>query len=380
MTPIPLERSAFLTTDTAYLAGNSLGLPPRGSQAAVVAVMAQWEALGVEGWLEAGWLDAGNAMAAAMARVVGANALDVTVMNTLTVNLHVLLAALYRPTRERYRIVIDADAFPSDSHVVASHVAWHGHGSADAVVRTGAAGIDETTAVVLLAGVSYLTGERATIAETTRLAHDAGALAIWDLAHSAGNVPVDLNAAGADAAAWCTYKYLNGGPGSPGAAFIHQRHHDAPRLAGWWGVDPATRFVMSPDFLARDGAAGFAMSTPSALAFASLGAAMDVFDRHGIEAVRRRSVALTGYLESVVADVAPPRTISVITPADPERRGAQLSLRIPDARAVAHRLRADHRVVCDFREPDVLRLAPSALYTTAEECDRAGAALHAVLR
>ncbi len=379
VTPVPLDRAAFLTTDTAYFAGNSLGLPPHGSREAVERVLDEWGSHGVEGWFEAGWLEAGTTMAGAMARVVGAEPPDVAVMNTLTVNLHLLLAALYRPTPERYRIVIDADAFPSDSHVVASHVGWHGLDPADAVVRTGAAAIDETVAVVLLAGISYLTGERADIAATTRRAHDAGALAIWDLAHSAGNVPVDLNAAGVDAAAWCTYKYLNGGPGAPGAVFIHRRHHDAPRLAGWWGVDPKTRFAMSPEFVARPGAAGFAMSTPSAFAFASLGAALEVFDRHGIAAVRERSVALTDHLEAIVGAIAGRRPISVITPTDPERRGAQLSLRVAGARAVANRLRVEHAVLCDFREPDVLRFAPSALYTTADECARAGAALDVVL-
>jgi kynureninase len=380
MAPAPLDREAFLVTETAYLAGNSLGLPARGSRSAVIAVLDEWQSLGVEGWFEAGWLETGSAIAAAMARVVGADPIDVAVMNTLTVNLHLLLASLYRPTRERFRIAIDADAFPSDSHVAASHAAWHGLDPADAVVRTGAAGIDETVAVALLAGVSYLSGERAAIPETTRQAHDVGARVIWDLAHAAGNVPVDLEAAGVDAAAWCTYKYLNGGPGAPGAVFVHRRHHDAPRLSGWWGVDPSTRFAMSPDFVARPGAAGFALSTPSALGFASLAAAMEVFDRHGIAAVRGRSIALTAYLEAAVAEVAARRAIGAITPSDPERRGAQLSFRIPGARAVAHRLRAEHGVVCDFREPDVLRFAPSALYTTSDECDRVAAALDDVLR
>ena len=297
-------------------------------------------------------------------------------MNSLSVNLHLLLAALYRPTPERFRIAIDHDAFPSDSHVVASHVAWHGLDPAGAVLRDVDA-IDETVAVVLQAGVSYLTGAAADLAAVTASAHAAGAVVVLDLAHAAGNVPLDLSAWDVDAAAWCSYKYLNGGPGAPGAIYVNERHHAAPRLAGWWGVDAAERFRMEPDFVAGPGAAGFALSTPSVLALAPLAASLALFDEIGFAALRERSVRLTAMLEARLGAVA---GIELLTPRDPARRGCQLSVRVPGARDLAGRLRADHGVICDFREPDVLRFAPVPLVTSYDDCERAAVALAAVLR
>jgi kynureninase len=378
VTPAPLARDAFRTGPEAYLAGNSLGLQPIAARAAIERRLEEWATLGVEGWFEAGWLEVSRAMAPALARVVGARPDEVAVMNTLSVNLHLLLAALYRPSATRYRIVIDADAFPSDSHVVASHVAWHGLDPADAVVRDAEA-IDESVAVVLRAGVSYLSGERADVRAATGRAHAAGALVIWDLAHAAGNVPLAMHDDDVDAAAWCSYKYLNGGPGAPGGVFVHQRHHAVPRLAGWWGVDPSTRFVMASEFVARAGAEGFALSTPSVLAYAPVAASLELFDQFGMASLRATSVALTAHLESLLDEVATRRPLRITTPRDPERRGCQLSLSVPAARAVAGRLRAEHGVVCDFREPDVLRFAPVPLYTSAQDCARAAAALDAVL-
>jgi kynureninase len=372
--PAP-ARTRFALPPEVYLAGNSLGLQPLAARAAIAARMDEWSSLAVEGWWDAGWLDAADALRAPMARIVGAAPSEVTVMNTLTVNLHLLLAALYRPTPDRYRIVIDDDAFPSDSHAVASHVAWHGLDPRDAVVRDPAA-IDATTAVVLRAGVSYLTGAAADIAAVTAAAHAVGALAVIDLAHAAGNVPLELRAWDVDAAAWCTYKYLNGGPGAPGAIYVHERHHDAPRLAGWWGVDAAERFRMEPDFVAGSGAAGFALSTPPVLGLAPLAASLAVFDEVGMPALRDRSVRLTGHLAERLAAVA---GCEVLTPAAPDRRGCQLSVRAAGACDLAGRLRREHGVICDFREPDVLRFAPVPLITTYDECDRAAAALDAVL-
>jgi len=329
----------------------------------------------VEGWWDAGWLEMADALRPPLARIVGAEPADVAVMNTLTVNLHLLLAALYRPTPQRYRIVIDDDAFPSDSHAVQSHVAWHGLDPADAVVRDPGA-IDGTTAVVLLAGVSYLTGAAADIAAVTAAAHAAGALAVIDLAHAAGNVPLALRADDVDAAAWCTYKYLHGGPGAPGAIYVHPRHHGVPRLAGWWGVDAAERFRMEPDFVAGPGAAGFALSTPPVLALAPLQASLAIFDEHGMPALRERSVRLTGALADRISAT---RGCELLTSADPQRRGCQLSVRVPGAHELAGRLREDHGVICDVREPDVLRFAPVPLITTYEECARAATALEALL-
>ena len=371
--PAP-ARDRFALPPEVYLAGNSLGLQPLAARDAVAGRIDEWATLAVEGWWEAGWLDAADDLRDPLARIVGARPGEVAVMNTLSVNLHLLLAALYRPTAERFRIAIDHDAFPSDSHVAASHVRWHGLDPAIAVVRDVGA-IDETVAVVLQAGVSYLTGAAADLAAVTARAHAAGALVVLDLAHAAGNVPLDLSAWDVDAAAWCSYKYLNGGPGAPGAIFVNERHHDAPRLAGWWGVDPAERFRMEPDFVAGPGAAGFALSTPSVLALAPLAASLALFDEMGFGPLRERSVRLTAMLEGRLRDI---RGVELLTPREPTQRGCQLSVRVPEARELAGRLRTEHAVVCDFREPDVLRFAPVPLVTSYEDCDRAADALAAV--
>jgi kynureninase len=310
-------------------------------------------------------------------------------MNTLTVNLHLLLATFYRPTRERFRILIEDTAFPSDSYAVASQAAWHGLDPADAVVRVPIAELPEaigrtgdSLAVALLPGVSYLSGEVLDAAALTAAVHEVGAVAAWDLAHSIGNVPVSLHDADADFAVWCHYKYVNAGPGAPGGAFVHERHGgrlDLPRLAGWWGNDPVERFRMEPDFVPRPGAEGWAVSTPPVLAYAPLRAALDQFDRVGLGALRGRSLRLMAYLEGLLDKVAVSRQLSVTTPRDPARRGCQLSVACDGARALAARLRSEHGVVCDFREPDVLRFAPTPLYNTYEDCRRVAVALGDVL-
>lgn len=373
--PAP-ARERFATTDIAYFAGNSLGLMPRAARAAVAERFDQWEELAVEAWFEGGWLEAAHELNPAMGRIVGAAPEHVAIAGTLTGNLHLLLAALYRPTPTRYRILIDDDAFPSDRYAVASHVAWHGLDPADAVRPGCGDDVDETVAVTLLAGVSYLTGAVAEMQRLTGLAHEQGALAIWDLAHAAGNVHLALDEWGVDAAAWCGYKYLNGGPGAPAGHFVHPRHADAPRLAGWWGVDPEARFLMEPDFVPRPGAEGFVLSTPTILALAPLAASFAEFDRVGMEALFARSARLTGFLETALHEVV---DAAHVAPRAGEPRGCQLSVRASDAKARCARLRREHGVVCDFREPDVLRFAPVPLYTTYTECLRAAVALGADL-
>jgi kynureninase len=237
-------------------------------------------------------------------------------------------------------------------------------------------------ALVLLGGVNYLTGELVEIPEVTAAGHDIGAVVGWDLAHAVGNVPLDLSAWGVDWAAWCHYKYVNAGPGGPAGAFVHARHgRDAslPRLAGWWGNDPATRFRMEPGFVPRPGAVGWQVSTPPVLAFAPLRASLELFDDVGMPALRERSLRLTAYLESLLDVVVAERHAEVLTPRDPARRGCQLSLSVPDARTLSARLRAEHGVICDVREPDVIRLAPVPLYSSYHDCWRAAAALRELL-
>jgi kynureninase len=390
--PLPSRRDEFHVPDGwAYLAGNSLGLQPRAAQAEIEAELAEWARLGVEGWFESRepWLEYAGSLRGSVARLVGAEPDEVAVMNTLTVNLHLLLASFYRPTPERFRILIEDTAFPSDSYAVSSQAAWHGLDPRDAVVRVPVAELPaaieraaDSLALALLPGVSYLSGEVLDVAAVTETVHAVGAVAAWDLAHSIGNVPVALHDADVDCAVWCHYKYVNGGPGAPGGAFVHARHGsrlDLPRLAGWWGNDPVERFKMEPHFVPRPGAEGWAVSTPPVLAFAPLRASLEQFDRVGLDALRARSLRLTGYLEKLLDEVARERRISLTTPREPERRGAQLSVACDGARSLARRLRDDHGVVCDFREPDVLRFAPAPLYNTYEDCRRAAAALADVL-
>ena len=281
--PAP-ARDRFAVTETAYFAGNSLGLPARGAAAAVQQRISEWTDLQVEAWFEAGWLEAADNLTPAMGRIVGAPPEQVAVAGTLTTNLHMLLAALYRPTSERFRILIDADAFPSDRYAVRSHVQWHGLDPDDAAREGGADQIDETVAVTLWPRL-VCQRRRGRRADPDGARPRGWSPRRWDLAHGAGNVQLELREWDVDAAAWCGYKYLNGGPGAPAAMYVAERHFDAPRLAGWWGVDPLARFRMEPDFAPRAGAQGFVLSTPSILALAPLAASVAEFDAVGMPAL-----------------------------------------------------------------------------------------------
>ena len=320
-------------------------------------------------------------------------------MNTLTVNLHLMLASFYRPRGDRRRIVIEDAAFPSDSYAVWSHVAHRGLDPSEDVVRLRPrAGEDtlrtedvvaqlehegERLALVLLGGVNYLTGELVDIPAVTAAAHRAGAIAGWDLAHAAGNVPLRLHDWDVDFAVWCSYKYLNAGPGAVAAAFVHERHgRDAnvPRLAGWWGNDPATRFQMQPEFVPTPGADGWQLSNPPILSLAPLRVSLELFDRIGMAALRERSLRLTGYLESLFDPLVAAGAFRQLTPRDPERRGCQLSIAVAGgATELSRRLRHEHGVIADVREPHVLRFAPVPLYSTYHDCWRAADALATLL-
>jgi kynureninase len=404
----PSRRADFLVPpwpgvdggEWAYFAGNSLGLQPRAAAAAIEQELGAWADLAVEGWFEGEhpWLTAADDLRPSLARLAGAEIEEVVAMNTLTVNLHLLMATFYRPAAERFRIVIEDAAFPSDSHAVASQVRHHGFDPAAAVVRlqprAGEAALRTEdivaelerlrggVALVLLGGVNYLTGELFAIPEVTAAAHDIGAVVGWDLAHAIGNVPLDLSAWGVDWAAWCHYKYVNAGPGAPAGAYVHSRHGSdlsLPRLAGWWGNDPGERFRMEPGFVPRPGAVGWQVSTPTVLAFAPLRASLELFDAVGMPALRERALRLTGYLEALLDVVVAERRAHVLTPRDSARRGCQLSLSVPEARVLAGRLRAEHGVICDVREPDVVRFAPVPLYSSYHDCWRAATALRELL-
>ncbi len=318
---------------------------------------------------------------------------EVTTANSLTIDLHLLLRAFYRPTGERTRILIDAPTFPSDQYAVASQVRLAGLDPDEHLVvvrpRDGEdvlrvddleAAIDEQgprLALALLAGVNYATGQALPVGRLTAAVHRAGAIAAWDLAHAAGNVPLALHDDDVDVAAWCTYKYLNGGPGSLAQVFVHERHADDPgriHPAGWWGNDSASRFAMAETFTPATGADGWRVSCPPILSLAPIGVALAIFDEVGLPALRARSVALTGYLERLIDARVPDARI--ITPRDPAERGAQLSIRVADAPSRLAAL-ARRGVVGDVREPDILRLAPTPSTTSWHDVWRAADALAA---
>jgi len=376
-----------------YFAGNSLGLMPRRAAASVDEELEKWGRRGVKAHFsgENPWMPYHELLAAPMASVVGALPSEVVTMNSLTVNLHLMLASFYRPTRERHRILIEDHAFPSDDYAVESHAAHRGFDPAKAVLRLRPPGgrpaitTDEiadllaqegdSIAVVLLPGVQYYTGQAFDIEAITRLAHAKGCLVGFDLAHAAGNLVLRLHDWDVDFAAWCTYKYLNGGPGSVGSCFVHERHGNLglPRLAGWWGHDKASRFRMEAGFRPISGAEGWQLSNPPILSLAAIRASLDVFAAAGgMEPLREKSVRLTGYLEWLLRrDLG--QAVDIFTPEDPGQRGCQLSLRVKPGRTpgktVFERVEAAG-VTCDWRDPDVIRVAPVPLYNRYGEVRR----------
>jgi kynureninase len=371
-----------------YLCGNSLGLQPRRTAAYVQQELDDWARLGVEGHFHGKrpWYDYHTFLAAQMAEVVGAAPEEVVVMGSLTGNLHAAMASFYRPTPTRFRIVIEGGAFPSDRYAAHSQAVLHGFDPEDAVIelvpRAGEdclrtedilARLDQlgaSLALVMLGGVNYYTGQAFDIAAITAKAHALGAYAGFDLAHAAGNLALRLHDDGPDFAVWCSYKYLNAGPGGVAGLFVHARHaHDAslPRQAGWWGNDPASRFEMSERFAPQPGAAGWQVSNAPVLPMAALLASLELFTEAGgmapLNAKRRELIAYA--LE--LLDALPGQPIQVITPRDPAQSGCQLSLRFArDGRAAFDRLAAAG-VICDWRNPDVIRIAPVPLYNSFED-------------
>lgn len=370
-----------------YLVGNSLGLQPRGVREALLGELDHWARHGVEGHFlgERPWYSYHEPLLAPMAAVVGALPHEVAVMNALTVNLHLLMLSFYRPTPQRHKIVIEAGAFPSDRYAVASQAALAGYDPAQSVVelspRPGQwhleaedveAWLEEhghEVALVMFGGVNYYTGQAMDMARITAAGHRVGARVGFDLAHAAGNLQLALHDWDVDFAVWCSYKYLNSGPGGVAGAFVHDRHAQdptLPRLAGWWGNDPATRFEMPDRFVPQRGAGGWQLSNAPVLPMASMAASLSLFSEATMPALRERSVRLTGYLEGLI-DALGSTHYQVITPRDPQQRGAQLSIRaLGDGRALFERLSAAG-VYCDYRRPDVIRVAPAPLYNSHED-------------
>ncbi len=386
----------------AYLCGHSLGLCPRSARTLVAEEFADWATLGVEAHTRAHrpWVSYHEELTPLLARIVGAGEREVVAMNSLTANLHLMMVSFYRPTPERHAILIEKGAFPSDRHAVISQLEYHGYTAEDALIelapREGEATLceedietaiereGERIALVLWPGVQYLTGQAFDLARIARAAHAAGALAGFDLAHAAGNLALALHDDEADFAVWCSYKYLNGGPGAPGGCFVHERHgldFAGPRFTGWWGHDKASRFAMGPEFKAIPGAEGWQLSNPPIFALAPLLASLRLFDEAGIANLRARSLELTGFLaDALVVELGD--ALESITPETPESHGAQLSLRLHGGRErarAAFDALAAQGIFADWREPDVIRVTPAPLYNRYEDCARLVAALHEIL-
>jgi kynureninase len=377
--------------------GNSLGLMPRSARARVAQELEDWASLAVEAHFEGRtpWFSYHEIFRESGAALVGAQPGEVVMMNGLTVNLHLMMASFYRPTPSRHKILIEDGAFPSDTYVAQTQLAFHGFDPESALRRLSpregesllrTEDVVETIeregrgiALVLLPGVQYYTGQLLDIVAITEAAHAVGCVAGWDLAHAAGNVPLALHDGNVDFAVWCSYKYLNSGPGAVAGCFVHERHGEdekLTRLGGWWGNDPATRFRMHEErsFVPRAGADGWQLSNPPILAMAPLAASMEIFQEAGINSLRRKSVTLTGYLEWLLGQSSSPG-FDVITPRNPDERGCQLSLRVlGDPRPVQAAMAAAG-VVADFRPPDVIRVAPVPLYNTFHEVWRLAKAL-----
>ncbi len=370
--------------DWAYFCGNSLGLQPRAVRGALDDELRYWGELAVEGHFKGKlpWMDYHEFVRDDLALVAGALPSEVVAMNSLSTNLHLLMVSFYRPVKGRSAILIEAGAFPSDRYAVESQIRFHGFDPAtdlielegdepggtlsDAAIADAIARHGERLALVLMPGVQYRTGQVFDIATITTQAHAVGAIAGFDLAHAFGNVPVNLHDTGADFAVWCHYKYGNSGPGAVAGAFVHERHADTdrPRFAGWWGSDKRTRFRMGPQFVPTAGADGWQLSNPPILALAPLRVSLQLFRQAGMERLRGKSIALTGWLaeqvEARLGDV-----LDIVTPRETHRRGAQLSLRVRAGRDAGRAL-FDHLgergVIGDWREPDVIRISPAPLY------------------
>ena len=369
-----------------YFTGNSLGLQPKATKEYIFQELQDWANLGVEGHFKAKnpWLHYHELLTNTMAKIVGAKPIEVVVMNTLTTNLHLLMVSFYRPTKTKYKILIESDAFPSDRYAVESQLQFHGFSKEDIVEWQPRKGEEllriedlETLvlehgneiAMLLIGGVNYYTGQFLDIKKIARIGHSKGCMVGIDLAHAAGNVPLELHDSGVDFAAWCTYKYINAGPGSLAAIFVHEKHSYAknlPRFAGWWNHNKAIRFNMRMPFDLMPGAEGWQLSNPPILSMAAIKASLDLFEEVGMKRLREKSVKLTGYFEYLIYAINSDG-IKIITPKKPEERGCQLSIQVKNADKSLHKRLTENNIITDWREPDVIRCAPVPLYTSFED-------------
>lgn len=373
-----------------YLCGNSLGLQPKTTKDYIDQELNDWAQLGVEGHTEAKnpWLPYHEFLTENMAKVVGAKPIEVVVMNTLTANLHFMMVSFYKPTAKRYKILIESDAFPSDKYAVESQLRHHGYDDKDGLIlwkpREGEELLryedleglldkhGEEIALVLIGNTNYYTGQFFDMKRISDLGHKHGCIVGFDCAHGAGNVNLKLHDSDADFAVWCTYKYLNSGPGSLAGAFVHEKHaydKSLNRFTGWWSHNKQTRFNMRHEFDVLPGAEGWQLSNPPILSMAAIKASLDIFGEVGIEALNEKSKKLTGYFEFLLKQLGED-TIRIITPEDPKERGCQLSIQVKNADKNLFDKLTKSGVIADWREPDVIRCAPVPLYNSFEDVYR----------
>lgn len=373
-----------------YLCGNSLGLQPKSTKDALIQELTDWGNLGVEGHFHAKnpWMPYHEFLTHAMAKVVGAKPMEVVVMNTLSVNLHLMMVSFYRPEGKRNKILIEYDAFPSDKYAVESQLKYHGIDPKEGMLELRARDGEELIrmediekvieeqgdeiALIMIGNTNYYTGQFFDMKAITKLGHAKGCKVGFDCAHGAGNVKLNLHDSGADFAVWCTYKYMNSGPGSLGGCFVHERHahdKDLPRFAGWWGHNKDTRFKMRDGFDPIPGVESWQLSNPPILSMAAIKASLELFEEVGMDRLRTKADHLTGYLEYLVDEIADDR-IKIITPRDPKHRGSQLSIQVRDADKGLFDKITEAGVIADWREPDVIRIAPTALYNSYEDVFR----------
>ncbi len=376
--------------DVRYFCGNSLGLQPRSVSYLMQKELDDWGKYGVEGHFRARnpWFSYHHLFSERLAKLVGAHKDEVVATNTLTVNLQLLMTSFYRPNRDRYKIIMEAGAFPSDQYAVETQVRMHGFEPDDAIIeispRNNAYIIEEddiiaaieqageSLALVMIGGVNYYTGQYFDLERITEAAHKAGAYAGYDLAHAVGNIPLHLHDWTVDFACWCSYKYLNSGPGAVGGIYVHEHHGNDPkffRLAGWWGNEEKTRFKMEKGFVPQKGAASWQMSNAPVFNMVAHNASLDLFDKAGMQALREKSEQLTGYMEYLLKLINH-LPFEIITPAEPSRRGCQLSLLFKERGKEVFEKLSQSGIIADWREPDVIRIAPVPLYNTFEDAYR----------
>ncbi len=382
--------------ESIYFCGNSLGLMPRRAVEIVQQELDAWGSMGVDAHFkqDGPWFSYHELVREPLARLVGGLPHEVVAMNSLTTNLHLMMVSFYRPTHERYKILMEPTAFPSDTYAMQTQLAWHGFDPAAGILvpsgRDGANSVDDDDieacldehgdeiALALVGGVNYYSGRRYDIERIAAAARARGVVVGVDLAHGAGNIPLALHQWDVDFAAWCSYKYLNAGPGAVAGCFVHERHarnRELPRFGGWWGNDPEVRFRMHLEetFVPVASADAWQVSNPSVFGLAPLRASLELFDAVGMEALRGKSERLTAYLEAWIDHAA--HGIEILTPRDPRARGAQLSLFVrQDSVRMFERLKKTG-LVADYRQPDVIRVAPVPLYNSFRDVWRLGRAL-----